>query len=391
MTATEILIFLKPITDMWYQFPILDYALMGLACIIFIVDIKRIKKLYMIDSIVIAIVLLLTLTLIRSNYQGVVIYIKMISAYILYFIGRACGGRIFNERKYLVCSGIIVLGANLITLITRTGFQTWGHATTFSGLYYFKTDLAIGMNFVMITLMYFSNFKKKYIWIATILCAVMIVLSNARIDMIILLIILGIYFLWFRERKTGKQLRINIKYVGIGIAVFIGAIFLISKMLELPMFQQYNFISFSVNNILDIYSASNTSGRNVVWEAILKIFNNQTLGTRLIGVDFVSDIYFTFDSHNAYLKMMFCTGYLGLGLFILFLFLYMAKLNLVQNRNLFYFNLSLLIVFVLQSLSASTVAYTQSTWIFMMFLGVAITNDFSQQKEPKKIVFRLRR
>lgn len=374
VTTTALLLLLKPITDMFYQYQVLDYAMMGLAILALLINVRKIKHLYWVDLIVLAIVTILSFTLIRSGFSGVVIYIKMISAYLLYFIGRSCGNRLFKERKYLVYAEVIVLLANCFSLVTRSGFQTWGHATTFSGLYFFKTDLALAMVYAVVTLLYLSDFKWIYILVASLLGVIMIFLSNTRMDMVIMLVLLFVYVLYIREKKSRKLLRINMRFVVIGITSLVGGIYIISKILTLPAFRSFNYISFSFNKLFDLYNASNTSGRTVVWDAILRIFNSKPLIQRLIGIDFVSDYYLTYDSHNAYIKMMFTGGYICLGLFILLLFMHIAKLNNTKNRNMFYFNLSVLIAFTLQSVSASTVIYTQSTWIFMLFFGAIITS-----------------
>lgn len=374
MTTTSIILFLKPITDMLYQLSILDYAMTAIAVLALVINVKKIKKLFINDYIALSIVMLLTVTLMKTNFQGVTTYIKMISAYMLYFIGRACGGRLFKEKKHLVRAMILVLFANLITLFTRNGFQIWGHATTFSGLYFFKTDLALAMIYVIVTVLYFSRMKPFFVYSVCILSIVMIVLSNTRMDMLIAILVIGVYIFYIREDNTGKKLKINIKYVCIGVAVLFGGVILISNLLKLEVFRKFDYITFSVEKVFDIFSASNTSGRNVVWEHIINLFNKASFIDRLFGIDFVSDLYLTYDSHNAYIKMMYTSGYLGLALFILFILLYLNKLNSENNRKMFYFNLSLIITFVLQSISASTVAYTQNTWILMLFLGSSINN-----------------
>ena len=167
----------------------------------------------------------------------------------------------------------------------------------------------------------------------------------------------------------------------VGVALIAG-IFLIIYILSLPVFEQFHYINFHVSSISDIFGASNTQGRNVVWSNILYNWRQAPLLSRWFGVDFVTDHWKEFDSHNSYIKILYSTGIAGITVFIAFIFDILRKLNGVRDRSLFYFTLASMMIFVIQSMSQASIDFTQMTWIFMFFTGCSM----SQAMQPDTVI-----
>ena len=370
------LVFLKPIFDMFYAYQVLDYALLLLSIVLFLMALQRIgRHVYSIDLCVLLIMGTLTGTFLRTA-SGFSVYVKMVSAYMMYFIGRGFFAGKEKCKRYLLISQIIVICANFAWFAMGKGFVIWGNANTFKGLYFYKTDLAIAMVQALCTVLYFA--RGWGVRFATI-CATasMIVLSNSRAAIIIFLMVLLLYALYKWEHITGKRLIVDTKLIlGGGTAVF-AMLLLTVGILSLPIFDSRDFITFDLKNL---FSTSNLQGRDNVWAGILTKFNAANTFEKFFGIDFVSDVWTslkeeTFDSHNSYIKIMYSTGYVGLSLFVLFAILYIRRLNKVNDRSLSYFSLTCSAVFLLQSISQASIAFTQMTWIWMLFVGISVSES----------------
>lgn len=373
-------IFFKTIADMFYSVAFLDYIMMAVASVLFVVSLTRLPPKYLIDFCAIFFMVLLTFTIIR-NTEGVTNYIKTISAFFLYFIGRYYYRDYHKAEKALVKSYYIVVLVNFIMMILGLGYIIWGSALTFRGMYYYKTDLGISMIYAISAFAFFDVTNKKIIVAEWIIIGIIILRSNTRAAMIIYLLVLGLWFLFLREKKSTKILKINLKYVIGVIILVIVALYIVSWLLSLSVFKNLHFINFNFTKFSDLYSDDNMQGRNNVWQSIIENFNNASLWQRIFGIDFVSDRYISwdgsvYDSHNAYLKILFTTGYLGLLTYILFILLCVLRLNNLKDRSLFYFNLSILITFLCQSISQSSIEFTQMTWIFMFFIGCGVSMSY---------------
>ena len=367
-------IFLKPIVDLFYSLAVLDYAMLLMLIVYFPFAVKKLgTRVLRIDICVMLLIAISTATFLRT-FSGVNVYLKIVTGYMMYFLGRGFAKQLRETKTALVRAQIIVLAVNLICLLVGNGFTIWGNAKTFRGLYFYKSDLAIAMIQACSAVLFFSS-NPFYKLAATLAAGIMILLANSRAAIIIYMVVLLVYFLFRRERVTKKRFEIRLKTIVLSALLVFTALVLTVAIISLPIFENMNFISFDLTNL---FSTSNLQGRDNVWKGIFAVFNEAGTLQKLFGVDYVSDVYVspvgaTFDSHNSYVKLLFSTGYVGLGLYLVFLIFYVKHLNRLNDRALFYFCLSSLGVFLLQSISQASIAFTQMTWIWMYFAGVSVT------------------
>ncbi len=368
----DIFLFFKTLADMFYAVPVFDYLLLIVAIAFFIVALRNIEEYYPIDYLVFAFMIMLSITFVRS-FSGFDHYIKMLSAFMLYFIGRGYNYDIEKVKNALVKSYTIVLLLHILLFLLGIGFINWGNSLTFRGLYYFKTDFSMAMIFAISTIVFLTRIPVKYKILTWIIIEYLIIRSNTRAALLISFIVFGIWLISIREELTGAKITINIKYVvWVLLGLFVGII-LLTKILSLPVFEKYSFISFKFNSLSELYSDANTQGRNHVWENIFKIYENSSIVDKLVGIDYISDRWNGYDSHNGYLKILFTTGIIGLGIFIGIIVIYIKALNDIKDRCSFYFNISIIISFLLASISQSSIDFTQMTWIVMFFIGNTIS------------------
>lgn len=136
----------KLLADMFPSIHLLDYVALAAALVALVVlgkDLARVR-LGMCDAIAVALLMLIALNAYQDQ-EGVSIAIKMGSAFAIYFLGRASIRGFGDVLQILTYTSAAVVAANLLLLGMGDGFQGWGGARTFSGFYFFKTDLASAM------------------------------------------------------------------------------------------------------------------------------------------------------------------------------------------------------------------------------------------------------
>ena len=394
----EYVLFLKPLADMVYQFPVLDYLLLGICVVALFFVAKRIGNLLIVDVLAVVFLALLSVSLLRA-FSGVYDYLKLVSAYLLYFLGRGCYGRRQRINRAIIYSHFIVILVNLGCLAVGYGFVTWGSAYTFRGMYYFKMDLALAMVYCIAVILFFTrmNFWPKLFLLAA--AGGMLILTNSRISILLAIMVAVLYAVYVREKKQKLKriFKVRLKMVLVILLVMVLSIFAVQKLAALPALRRYNFLSFTFNSISDFGNVSNTQGRINIWSGILAKFARARFYQRMIGIDLVGATWKGWETHNTYLRVLYATGYVGLLLFLSFFVALVRRFNRVKNRNLFFFTLSLMLCFLIQGMTATTIIFTQMTWIAFFYAGMCVTasvrergvNYYSEKVALNKLRFRL--
>lgn len=373
----DFIFFLKPIADMFYAYQIFDIVLLSIAFFSFTKG--RLQRIHIIDFIIILLFVLFTFSLFRNvSAFSAYTYVKIVSGFLLYFLGRMFYQHwprfIFQlQRGYLLVLIVVIL-----SYFTGTGFKSWGDIYTFVGYYYFKTDLAAAMTQCVIVFGLLPRLKKMDYLIFAI-CSYFVIISNTRMYYFIIFILL--FLIFYYQKYPNKRIRINDKFYFLIVASIVGLLIILN------IIGQYveGFLLFSFDDTSDLMNGKNTQGRNQIWELIYGYFKRQDFLTRLIGIDLISDsMHGGTDSHNLYLKILYSTGYLGMGIYILFIFTCFHYMNKVKSNRLFYVTSSLFGMFLLGGISYSTILSTQISWLPMFFIGVCIS-EYSHNYTSKEI------
>lgn len=363
---------LKMISDMFWQYPALDMLLLGCASALLLIRLSRSRVSYGFPDIAYVVLFcLLTVSFAKSN-DGLTIFIKMSSSIILYFLGRESSDSFNSAVGGILAALPIILLLNVATFLSGAGFQIWGEANTFSGLYYFKTDLASAMSILLMTSLYF--FEKKHINVlVSLICILFIVLSNARVYYIITIIILMFYVLY------SMNIRIRARFLLIGAIGMLGALWLLNLLFSTDVFKDLGFVGIHFNSISDLFDASNTQGRNIIWDALFDRVLNGTIAEQLFGFDLTGDTVFVngaaYGSHSLYFGLLYNVGIIGSMCFISAI-LYWAHSIIVLTNTEFrksYFLLSLMSQVLISGISVHVFQYTGNMWIPMLISGMAVT------------------
>lgn len=374
----ELVFFLKPIADMLYEYQVLDIVLCSLAIVFMLKNLPH--NLLSLDLCVYGLMVVYLMSMLR-NTEGFISFIKIESAFLLYFLGRTYAYKYEKLTECFLYGMMIVLAVTLVTLVTGIGFQQWGGTRTFTGLYFFKTDLAAAMGQCMLLYSIFHPQKRKtYIVIA--LCVFLTFISNTRMFYFIDVMLVGLYYYYCREMKTGKRINVDIRLF-IGIIVVIFLLLLILNEVAKSMSSD-SLLLFKFDKLSDLNDDANTQGRNQIWEAILTYFFKQDIWTKLVGIDLVSDgALANHNSHSLYVGMLFAIGYIGTAIFAVFFYMAFKLLRKVQNSKLYYIGLEVLIMFLLSGISNNHIILTQMTWMPMFYIGVC-ASAAAEPKIPKQ-------
>lgn len=322
----------------------------------------------------------------KVNETTLKIFIKIFVSIILFVYG-CYATDIFKSSQKILLLSIGIICFELLFSVLGLGYKDWGAVRTFTGFYFFKTDLALSMVISMSYVLYFYD-KNIKIKIALILISFYLVfISNARIHLLtsIMLVLMYLVQSYILTKPTRAILTIS--------TVSLGFVVVFSLLLYLTNIAGDNFLSLDVK---DPFGGGNTQGRDKIWEVIIEKFNkadfvDQFLG---LGLSFDSDVNQKFsetgdgnNSHNGYLFMMVSIGYLGLSLFLLYIsmiyrrFVFLSKKFFdVQRTTLLMLFLSHTMIFLVSNISNVNLMFQQQTWFFFYFAGVLYNRKYFQTR-----------
>lgn len=251
-------------------------------------------------------------------------FIKLFSYFLFYFIGRIFPPKI----KYP--HALSLFATTCLTLLTflalsGKGYQYWGDVMTYTGGYYFKTDLAIS-SLILLTLCFACTTRKSVLFIAITLTIYLVFKSNARIALPLVAIMPAIIL----YIKSASAIRIQIKTIAPLIALSLLGI----SIFNFINFEELGMLSFDLSNP---FSASNTQGRSVIWSALLQAYSESGFIDKAIGLglgyDSTATRLFSESSslegvraHNSFLYLLICFGALGSLIFYTLIYSISSKI-----------------------------------------------------------------
>uniref|UniRef100_A0AB33IYX9 O-antigen ligase family protein n=1 Tax=Prevotella sp. GTC17254 TaxID=3236794 RepID=A0AB33IYX9_9BACT len=301
---------------------------------------------------------------------------KALTAFVLYFLGRAYYSNWKDYIKPLRYSFYIVLAVTVFSYVTGAGFQEWGGVNTFTGLYFFKTDLAAALSQCLLVFLFKEKRGYTKIEVLTIgVCAIFILLANARIYYLVLVVFFVFAYMHQREIKTGRIVKISPRFIAL-ILLSVGLLIVSMSYVATNTKLGEEYLLINLNDEGGLLSAGNTQGRSVTWANILMFFNNQPLITRFFGYDLVSDANvggIGFNAHSLYIKLLFSLGYFGCFVFFMLVWAVIMNLNKLSDRRLFYLTIGYMLIFFVGGISYTSIESTQLSWYALFFMGLSIS------------------
>lgn len=193
-------LFIKQFVDMLYPYQILDYGMVILVILLLAYQIALVRPDFrshfsITDAIMSAYGILLTVSWLRSagGYQT---YFKVMSAFLLYFVGRIYYDRIKECYGSLVLASYLIVYLNLGKRICNFGIKLWLVKDAGGDFYYNDTDMAFALILAMVFIAMYARNSIIKLFTIFIVCPYMVFFSDAGIQMALMLAVytvIGIY------------------------------------------------------------------------------------------------------------------------------------------------------------------------------------------------------
>lgn len=317
---------------------------------------------------------------ISENY---IILFKLVASLLCFFLGSSISN--FNPR-YTYIFYLPILFLVIISYANGSGFIYWGSVHTFSGGYYFKTDLALALSvFIVFVLLSDINERKKYL--ASLICSYLVFLSNARIFYFIYPLIIVMYSQRsFILNNANRIMSLSILYSFMGLALvslIFYAISLSSIGSEVLLFDFSNG-----------YSEANTQGRNIIWENLLDHYVNSSFLDMSLGAGLTADVRYSeslsslsgVHAHNSFLYILVSVGFIGLIVFCFLIYYVLKRFSTIardykshaEKEKILLGFLIFLMIFIITSLTNVTIVYQQLSWFFFFYSGLLFNKNIFQ-------------
>ena len=373
----SVFLFLKQIVDVLYPYHWLDYMMVimvGIALLYQIMlvrpDIK--KHTTFSDVMIVLFTVLLTISF-AKDISAYGIYVKVLSAFLMYFVGRIYYDRIKECTGALVTSAYLVVYFNLIHRLYCFGTDFLQVKNAGGDLYYYDTDMAFAMVLAMIFIgMYGKNSLRKYFTLFFV-CPYMVLFSDAGIQKVLMMVVFLLMLLYLMDKALGKK-----KIVNLCLSVAIVGLLCLIVLLMLPVFIGEGGIPGSGAGE-SILSIENMNDRYVKWQAVWEEFKGVGIGSGLFGVKLSASI------GNLYLKTLYSTGAAGLLLLFALIASIVYYVVQIEDRKTFFVTILLMVMLLGTGLTVASMEATQMSWFPMMFAGMVISSvqvkDLEQAEE----------
>lgn len=373
-------LFAKQIVDMLYQYHTFDYimVIMGSLLLIYQVALVRpnIRKWVMLtDGVVILLGLLLTITFFKTG-NGYQIYFKVMSAFLVYFMGRIYYDRIKECYGTLTFAAYLVVYVNLFVRIAHFGPALTKVTDAGGDLYFYDTDMAFAMILAMVFIAMFgrnSVFKLITIFAA---CPYMVFFSDAGIQMVLMIAVYTIIVIYVMELVFRNK-----KLAGILLSMMIISLLGIVVIIYMPVlgFDNSDFVTDLFNS--RFLNNHNMYSRYADWKIILDSCKEQSVYAKLFGIGMGAEI----NIRSLYIKIFYSLGYVGLGLALLLIISIMYYVTKVEDRKTFYLAVIMAVLLLGSGVTVNSMESTQMSWFPLLFSGMVISSvQVESEKEDEE-------
>lgn len=374
-------LFIKQFVDMLYPYQILDYLMVVFVMVLLAYqaalvrpDIRR--HFSATDGIVAALGILLTFSWIRSD-GGYQTYFKVLSAFLIYFVGRIYYDRIKECFGSLVLASYLIIYLNFVRRIWTFGTKLFLVKDAGGDFYYNDTDMAFAMILSMVFIaMYAKNSIFKLLTIFLV-CPYMVFCSDAGIQMALMLAVYAVIGIYILELILRNQ-----KLSGILLTVMIAGLLGAILFLYTPVIVEVDQSRIAGVFESRFFDFTNMYGRYAEWEQIIHRCAKGTWFQHLFGMDIGSKIVI----QSMYIKVYYATGYCGLLLSLLAIISVMHYVVKVEDRKTFYLAVIMAILLLGSGVAVNSMESTQMSWFPMLFAGMVISSVQAQKHTITGIV-----
>lgn len=374
-------LFVKQFVDMLYPYQILDYGMVILVIILLGYQIALVrpdirKYFSNTDAIMLMYGILLTFSWIRSD-GGYQTYFKVLSAFLLYFVGRIYYDRIKECYGALVLASYAIIYLNLGKRIWNFGMKLWLVKDAGGDFYYNDTDMALAIILAMVFVAMYARNSIVKLFTIFVVCPYMVFYSDAGIQMALMLAvyaIMGIYVLDLILR--------NQRLSGILLTVMVIGLLAVVLFLYAPVMGKISPDRVTGLFTSHFFDLGNMYSRYGEWRQILVKCSEGSFLQHVIGNDLGAQVVI----QSLYIKIFYATGYCGLLLALLAIISVMHYVVKVEDRKTFYLAVIMAILLLGSGVAVNSMESTQMSWFPMLFAGMVISSVQAQKRTMTGII-----
>lgn len=376
----NLFLFAKQFVDLLYPYRILDYIMVGVAFFMLVYQLVLVqpdfrKTIQLPDCILLILAVMFSIRYLQAAI-GFMTYAKVMSAFLLYFLGRVYYERIQECGQALVWSSYLIIYLNLAYRIWKQGAAFWQMQDMKGDLYYCDTDMGFAMILATIFLVFFA--KNTVLKLITVLLVApyMVVFSVAGIQAVLMLVIYGIFLIYvveiaLRKKKMGTVLLTGLLVLLLACIVFV-------HLPALGILPEEWIARIFSNHFL---SGENMYVRYERWGTAIKAVWGESAGAVFFGSNFFTNV------DSMYVKI-FCTlGLVGILLSLLFLMMLLRCIRYIDDRKTYYLVMSLVILLLGSGVLGNGLESTQMSWFPFLYMGMAVSAKKAMDKTRLKIVY----
>ena len=362
----NLFLFAKQFVDMLYPYQGLDYIMVfialymiGYQLILVRPNIVHKSTLQDYTLVLIAIILSVHFLFTRGGYHS---YIKVLSAILLYFLGRICYERVLECNRALVLSSYLIIYINFFYRLWNLSFKLFHVQNVGGDLYYYDADMAFAviLSVIFIAFLAKTTFYKMVTLLFVAPC--MVIFSEAGIQTILLFCIYAIILIYLAEKLLRKR-KVGSLLLWMLVIALISCIVLI----HLPAFGVLN-----QERIASLFSNSLLNGKNMFrmyqrWNDAIRQMWESGWMHRLFGLGVNRGI------ESIYIKTIYSTGIIGTAASIYFIFSSMKRIKYVENRRTMYLMVSCFILFLGSGVMSNSLESTQMSWFPFLYMGMTVS------------------
>lgn len=363
-------LFAKQFVDVLYPYHALDYVMVVMVLLLLVYqtllvrpDIR--KRFTVTDGVILLMALLLTVTFLRSGsgYQN---YFKVMSAFLVYFVGRIYYDRIKECYGTLALASYLIIYMNLGVRISHFGTSLMKVADAGGDLYFYDTDMAFAMILAMVFVAMFGRNSVFKLFTIFVVCPYMVFFSDAGIQMMLMIAVYAVIAVYVAELVTRNK-----KISGILLTIMVLGLLFIVAVIYMPVLG-FEDCQEAVVDLFNSRFLNNTSmySRYAEWKVILNHCKGQGLLSDLFGIGMGADI----NIKSLYIKIFYSMGYVGLGLALLLIVSIMFYVVKVDDRKTFYLALIMAVLLLGSGVTVNSMESTQMSWFPLLFSGMVISS-----------------
>lgn len=369
-------LFVKQFVDMLFRYRFLDVFMLIFAVLLLAYQIGLVRPDFRkwftaADALVFVLGGLITVNYLRT-WSGWLDYFKVISALLIYFMGRMYYERIKECTGALVFSAYLIVYINLCVRIVRNGTNFLKITNADGDLYYYDTDMAFAMTLAMVFIAMFG--RNSILKIVTILavCPYMVFCSDAGIQKVLMLAVYMIILIYIVELVLRKQ-KLSDLLLSAAVIGLIGIVILI----YLPVMgveQAEVLLKLFGGRFLNI---ENMYTRYAEWSRVLGDFAGTGFGSLFFGLGMNAEI----SIQSLYIEIFYSTGLIGIMLSAAMILCFVRYVSKVKDRKNFYLAVIMVVLLLGTGVTVNSMESVQMSWFPFLFAGMVVSSVEAEESD----------